>query len=261
MMKKFIAIFFAVIVLAVAGLTYYGLKNLDGIVKHVIEHVGTKVTGSQVAVESVSIKLKEGRGEISGLNLANPGGFDTDYLFQLNKVALDIKSNSLFGDVIVIDEVLIDGADIIAEQKGQQINLQVLLNNIEKNADPVDASEQEAQPVETDPNAPPVRLAITKFSFINNKAELHTEKWQPQVLSVPNIVMSDLGTADKGLTPEELSREVVKRLIDAVEKSAKAALKKKAEEEAKKAISDQINKHISQDTKDKLKKLQDAADQ
>lgn len=260
-MKKFIAIFFAVIVLAVVGITYYGLKNLDGIVKHVIEHVGTKVTGSQVAVESVSIKLKEGRGEISGLNLANPAGFDTDYLFHLNKVALDIKPNSLFGDVIVIDEVLIDGADIIAEQKGQQINLQALLDNIEKNASPADASEQQTQPVETDPNAQPVRLAITKFSFINNKAELHTEKWKPQVLNVPNIVMNDLGAADNGLTPEELSAEVINRLVRAVEKAAKAALKKKAEEEAKKAITNQINKNVSQETKDKLKKLQDAAGQ
>lgn len=260
-MKKIILILLSVILLAVVGITYYGLKNLDGIVKHVIENVGTKVTGSQVSVGGVSIKLKDGRGEITGLNLANPEGFDTDYLFNLNQVVLDIKPNSLFGDVIVIDEVLIDGADIIAEQKGQQFNLQVLLNNIEKNASPSASNDETTQPVESDPNAQPVRLAITKFSFINNKAELFTEKWQPQVLTVPNIVMSDLGTANNGLTPEELSREVVKRLIENVEKAAKAELKKRAQEEAKKAITNQINGNVSQETKDKFKKLQDASGQ
>lgn len=73
--------------------------------------------------------------------------------------------------------------------------------------------------------------------------------------------MSDLGTANNGLTPEELSREVIKRLIENVEKAAKAELKKRAQEEAKKAIKNQINGNVSQETKDKFKKLQDASGQ
>lgn len=258
-MKKVIGFIFAAALVMILAIAYYGLKNLDAIVKHVIVQVGTNVTGSQVAVDSVSISLKEGRGEISGLNLANPTGFDSKHLFHLNQVALDIKPNSLFGDVIVIDEVLIDGADIIAEQKGQQTNLQVLLKQLEQNGG---GSQSESAPVEekpADPNAKPVRLAITKFSFINNKAELHTEKWAPQVLSVPNIVMNNLGSADNGLTPEQLSSEVVKRLVRSVEKAATDALKKKAQEEAKKAITNELDKNLSQDTKDKLQKLKDAA--
>ncbi len=254
-MKKFILSLLAIIVIALGGVTYYTLTNLDAIVKNVIEKVGTKVTGSAVTVDSVSIGIKEGRGEISGLHLPNPKGFSSDHLFHLAQVALDIKPSSIFGDVIIIDEVLIDGADIIAEQKGQQTNLQALLDNIEKNTASSGSSESAAEPTATDSTSEPVRLMIKKFSFINNKASLETEQWDPQVLKVPNIVMNNLGDEATGLTPEQLSVEVVNRLTKAVESAAKAALKDRLQKEAKDALNKQLNDKLSDKDKKKLDAL------
>ena len=257
-MKKFILSLLAIIVIALGGVTYYTLTNLDAIVKNVIEKVGTKVTGSAVTVDSVSIGIKEGRGEISGLHLPNPKGFSSDHLFHLAQVALDIKPSSIFGDVIIIDEVLIDGADIIAEQKGQQTNLQALLDNIEKNTASSDSSESAAEPASTDSTSEPVRLMIKKFSFINNKASLETEQWDPQVLKVPNIVMNNLGNETTGLTPEQLSVEVVNRLTKAVESAAKAALKDRLQKEAKDALNKQLNDKLSDKDKKKLDALKNS---
>ncbi|MEW6992795.1 hypothetical protein AADZ84_00785 [Colwelliaceae bacterium MEBiC 14330] len=255
-MKKIILSLLAIIVIAIGGVTYYTLTNLDAIVKNVIEKVGTKVTGTNVTVGSVSIALKEGRGEISGLHLPNPQGFSSDHLFHLSQVALDIKPSSILGDVIVIDEVLIDGADIIAEQKGQQTNLQALLDNIKNNtASSSSSTEKETEQTSTDSPSEPVRLMIKKFSFINNKASLETEQWDPQVLEVPNIVMNNLGDENTGLTPEELSTEVVNRLTKAVEKAAKDALKERLEKEAKDALNKQLNDKLSDKDKKKLDSL------
>ena len=254
-MKKFILSLLAIIIIAIGGVTYYTLTNLDAIVKNVIEKVGTKVTGSAVTVDSVSIGIKEGRGEISGLHLPNPQGFSSDHLFHLAQVALDIKPSSIFGDVIIIDEVLIDGADIIAEQKGQQTNLQALLDNIKKNTASSDSSESAAEQAPTDSTSEPVRLMIKKFSFINNKASLETEQWDPQVLKVPNIVMTNLGDESTGLTPEQLSVEVVNRLTKAVESAAKAALKERLQKEAKDALNKQLNDKLSDKDKKKLDAL------
>jgi hypothetical protein len=250
-MKKIILSLLAIIILALGGITYYGIANLDAIVKNVIEKVGTKVTGTAVTVAGVNITLKEARGEISGLHLANPTGFDSTHLFHLDDVALDI--GNLFGDVIVIDEVLIDGADIIAEQKGQTTNLQALLENIEKNSSA--PTETEAKAPDENTTSKPIRLMIKKFSFINNKASLETEQWDPQVLKVPNIVMNNLGDEKVGLTPEQLSAEVINRLIKSVETAAKEALKEKAKEEAKKALTEQLDKNLSDEDKAKLDSL------
>ncbi|HCM47292.1 MAG TPA: hypothetical protein DIS98_07230 [Colwellia sp.] len=250
-MKKIILSLLAIIILALGGITYYGIANLDAIVKNVIEKVGSKVTGTTVTVAGVNITLKEGRGEISGLHLKNPEGFDSAHLFHLDNVALDI--GNLFGDVIIIDEVLIDGADIIAEQKGQTTNLQALLENIEKSASVPAATE--TQTTETDTTSEPIRLMVKKFSFINNKASLETEQWDPQVLKVPNIVMNNLGDEEVGLTPEQLSAEVINRLTKSVEKAAKEALKEKAKEEAKKALTEQLDKNLSNKDKTKLDSL------
>ncbi len=250
-MKKIILSLLAIILLALGGITYYALSNLDSIVKNVIEKVGSDVTGSTVSVGGVKITLKEGRGEISGLHLGNPQGFDSAHLFHLNNVALDL--GNVFGDVIIIDEVLIDGADIIAEQKGQTTNLQALLENIESNASA--PAEQEPASTSSDTSAEPIRLMIKKFSFINNKASLETEQWDPQVLKVPNIVMNNLGDEKVGLTPEQLSAEVINRLTKSVERAAKEALKEKAKEEAKKAITEQLDKNLSDKDKAKLDSL------
>jgi hypothetical protein len=252
-MKKIILSLLAIIILALGGITYYGIANLDGIVKNVIEKVGSKVTGTTVTVAGVNITLKEGRGEISGLHLKNPKGFDSAHLFHLDNVALDI--GNLFGDVIVIDEVLIDGADIIAEQKGQTTNLQALLDNIEKNSSAPAETKTETKVVEENTSSEPIRLMVKKFSFINNKASLETEQWDPQVLKVPNIVMTNLGDEKVGLTPEQLSAEVINRLTKSVEKAAKEALKEKAKEEAKKALTEQLDKNLSDKDKAKLDSL------
>jgi hypothetical protein len=250
-MKKIILSLLAIIILVLGGITYYALSNLDAIVKTAIEKVGSDVTGSTVSVAGVSITLKEGRGEISGLHLANPKGFDSAHLFHLDKVALDL--GNVFGDVIIIDEVLIDGANIIAEQKGQTTNLQALLENIEKSSSA--PAEKDTKPVEENTTSEPIRLMIKKFSFINNKASLETEQWDPQVLKVPNIVMTNLGDEKVGLTPEQLSTEVINRLTKSIEKAAKEALKEKAKEEAKKALTEQLDKNLSDKDKAKLDSL------
>jgi hypothetical protein len=250
-MKKIILSLLAIIILALGGITYYGIANLDAIVQNVIEKVGSKVTGTAVTVAGVNITLKDARGEITGLHLANPTGFDSTHLFHLDDIALDI--GNLFGDVIVIDEVLIDGADIIAEQKGQTTNLQALLENIKKSSSA--PAETEAKAADESTTSEPIRLMIKKFSFINNKASLETEQWEPQVLKVPNIVMTNLGDEKVGLTPEQLSAEVINRLIKSVETAAKEALKEKAKEEAKKALTEQLDKNLSDEDKAKLDSL------
>ncbi len=76
MLKK-IAIALVVLVVLIAGVTYYFLSNLDGYIKTAMEKYGSEATQAEVKVGGVKIGLKDGSGQITNLTIGNPKGFTT----------------------------------------------------------------------------------------------------------------------------------------------------------------------------------------
>ena len=75
---------------------------LDRSVTTGIEVVGSQVLGAQVAVASVAISPLNGSGSISGLEIRNPEGFDSDCIFQLEQTEVSLNAAPLLSDVIEI---------------------------------------------------------------------------------------------------------------------------------------------------------------
>ena len=75
--KKLLISLLLLIDLAVGAMFLY----LDRSVTTGIEVVGSQVLGAQVAVASVAISPLNGSGSISGLEIRNPEGFDSDCVF------------------------------------------------------------------------------------------------------------------------------------------------------------------------------------
>ena len=113
-MGKVVAGIVVVIILAVAGAGVYLMQNIDGIVKDLVEQVGTETTGTEVRVADVSINLGEGSATLSGLTVANPPGFSAEPLFSLGsiKVAIDTASLTLGASASV------QGAPVVADTNG-----------------------------------------------------------------------------------------------------------------------------------------------
>ena len=91
---KIIGGVFLVLILAAVGAGVYLLQNLDGIVKEVIEKVGSDVTGTNVRVDEVKIDLQGGAATLTGLTIANPAGFSEGNLFSMEaiRVIIDVAS-------------------------------------------------------------------------------------------------------------------------------------------------------------------------
>ncbi|MGD8733207.1 MAG: hypothetical protein PVI08_01890, partial [Gammaproteobacteria bacterium] len=88
-----------VVLVAIAAFGVYWLaSNLDSIVAGAIEKAGSQATGVPVAVSGVSISLKEGSGEIRGLTVGNPPGFDSDYALKLGSISMTIDTGSIRSD-------------------------------------------------------------------------------------------------------------------------------------------------------------------
>ncbi|MGH1372923.1 MAG: hypothetical protein ACRBBW_12845 [Cellvibrionaceae bacterium] len=244
-----IAVVAVVVIVAVIG-----LQNIDKIVKTAVEEVGPKVLGTEVRLAEVKIDITDGRGELRGLTIANPKGFSAANAFSLGETALEIDTSSITGDVIVINEVLISNANLLAEQKGlKDTNLQALLNNIQSSSG--SAASDQTKPQSSSTGESEVLLAVKKFTFADSTMKLMSEQFGEHTIKLPPIHLSNLGSKDKGLTPEELANAVVKPLVAQAKKAAQSRLEDLAKEKATEKLNEKLTEKLGEDGAEKLNQL------
>jgi len=239
----------------VALVVVLALQNINQIVKTAVETVGPDVIGTEVSLAEVDIQLSAGRGVLKGLSVANPAGYQKPYAFSLGEIALDIDPASLTQDVIVIDEILVSAAQLVAEYKDtKNNNLQSLLDNIQGDSvkAPTQKSATEAQTVDASSN---VLLAVRKFTFEGTSIDVVTPKWGERKVSLPAINLNDLGSASSGLTPEQLTQKVVKLLLEQAKQAVSRDLKALAKEKAKQELKSKLDGKLSAENKEKLEGL------
>ncbi len=145
MIKKILISVVFLLLLVGGGLYFY----LDSIVKSGIEVVGSNVLGTAVTVDSVSISPLSGEGRISGLRVANPEGFDSQYAFELESVLVNINVNSILTDAAEVESIVIMQPIITYETKITSDNIRTLLDNMSEgeaaSSDPGSADESGQQ--------------------------------------------------------------------------------------------------------------------
>lgn len=239
-----------VVVLIVAIGIFLFLKNINSIVKTAVETVGPQVTLTDVGLNEANIELQKGRAELNGLYIANPQGFSPANVFQMDTVVIDIDPASITNDVIVINEIRIDGAQLLAEQKGlKDTNIQALMDNLNKSSSGAEASEAEAE------SGSDVRLMVEKLAFVNGTVDLKTEQLGDYQMQLPDINVADIGDKQQGLTPEELATALLQPVLQQVKKQVAAELQDKAKEKAKEKLKEEIGKKISPEDQEKLEGL------
>jgi hypothetical protein len=218
-MKKVILGLIVVVILAVGGGIYYGLSNLDAIVKAAIEKYGSEATRTAVRVDKVQIKLTEGDGAIHGLTVGNPGGFTQKHAFSLGEIGLGIDLQSLKEEPYVIDHITVRAPQIFVEiNKDNKTTLNELRKNLTSRKTAKTSQQDSDQSAGKEP-----RLIIKRMTFEQGRiAAKVTPLKKDYDLKLPQINMVNLG-GSKGATPSELTSEIIKRLTDA----ATAEIKKK----------------------------------
>lgn len=246
---KAVKIIIGIVLAAIAVLAivvFIGLKNLNSLVEMAIESVGSNVTQTPVSVEMVNLEVTKGRGEIRGLTVENPPGYNTEHALDLGTIVLQIEPASLAERVIVINELSIDGSKLTAEHKGiADINLQQLYENINANSKKPAA---EPQPTTAGPD---LRFMLEKVSFTNLSLDLISEEYGSRALTMADIQLNNLGNKQEGLTAEELANALLKPVVDAARKKVNDELKDKAKDK----LQDKLNEKLSEEDKEKLDSL------
>jgi uncharacterized protein YxeA len=271
--KKLLVILLIVLI-ALSGLLFFLKDNLDEIVREIIVTSVSDATQTNVSLAQVKLNLKEGVGVLNNYQQGNPEGFQTKYAFRFDQAELDIDVGTILDDVVIIERVFINHADIVYEFNDGKTNFVELKNNIDKNTKKknsdqknksVKDQEKTSSQSKTQQNK---KIIIRSFEMINTEVEAAMPFASSQTLSVqlPNIKLSNIGAKENGLLADELL--IV--FLDAMEKDLKRAvnfknlvndlekdLKKQIDREAEKAIK-KIESELGEiENIKELKKLKD----
>ncbi len=255
---KILAGLMVVLLVMAIGAGIFLVKNLDGLVKTVIEDAGSQTLKTEVRLSEAAIGLKEGRAALHGLTIANPPGFSQSPALSLGEVAVDIELKSLGSGVIVLNEVLVSDAHLLAEQKDlTRINLNVLLQNVKQQGQ---SSAAASEPKQTTSDGEPIRLAIEKLTLEAIDMRLLSDQWGERTVTVPPIYLSNLGDKEHGLTPEQMASAILQPLLDQAKRVLEDELKQRAKEEARGAVEKKLKESLDEDDQEKLNRLKSLFD-
>ena len=226
-MKK-IALVFILLVAVLGGLTYWFFENLDDFIKSYMVEYGSKMTKTDVEVDSVKTDISKGEILINRIGIENPKGFSNNEAFEVKKVKININKETLNQDVIEIPLVLINNPEIIYEYNGKKTNFNVLKDNIQnyqKNVNNSSSGKKISQVTENKKTKKNNDKKSSKTFFIKElkivdleiKARVSSIKKDFLNKKIPLIVIKNIGSETKGASPEFILESVILKIDDNLE--------------------------------------------
>lgn len=198
----------ALVLLLVVGAGVYLLMNSGALLEQAMESYGTRYLGAPVTVGGVDVSLSDGAVSVDELEVGNPPGFDGPAAFRLNNISVALNIQETSGDLIVLNEVSIDGAEVAALLVGRDSNLQKLMDNLE--AQTGGAAEEEPE------SASDVQLIIDRFSFTNAHASVNSDLLGGREMTIPDVRLEGIGRKTNGVTVGEALSQVLEPVYQAV---------------------------------------------
>ena len=226
-MKKIVLVFIF-LVAVLGGLTYWFFENLDDFIKSYMVEYGSKMTKTEVEVESVKTDISKGEILINRIGIENPKGFSHNEAFEVKKVLININKETLNQDVIEIPLVLINNPEIIYEYNGKKTNFNVLNDNIQnyqKNVNNSSSGKKINQVTENKQTKENNNKKSSKTFFIKElkivdleiKARVSSIKKDFLNKKIPLIVIKNIGSETKGASPEFILESVILKIDDNLE--------------------------------------------
>jgi uncharacterized protein involved in outer membrane biogenesis len=232
-MKK-VVIIIAVLIVIIAVGAYFLLSNLNSLIAGVIEKNGSDVTQTDVSVSGVEIALRDGRGSIKGLQVANPDGFQARNAFSLNGITLDIDIKSLRENPVVIEEVRIQSPVVNAEvTKNGTSNIDELRKRIQAYSA---GSEKDGK----ESGGSAKRIRIKQFIIEKGSIEVDASALglETRTITLPEYRLSNIGGAD-GAPPDEITKVLLTAMArKTASEVANSELNRLIEEKLKGSLTD-----------------------
>lgn len=214
-MKTFLKItVLGLLILLIAGY-FVAAYAMGYVVKAGVNRVGPRITQSKVELAGANISPLTGSGTLTGLAVGNPKGWSDGNAFFLGKVSIKLEPRSVFGDTIVIDEIVIDQPEFLYETKFVSSNIKDLLKNIEQYTSGGKEIGKE--------EGPPKKFILKKLRLTNGKATLGVGVAALPV-PLPEISLDNLGVNEGGITGGQIAAIVMKDVLAKIVTATAGAL-------------------------------------
>jgi hypothetical protein len=217
----------AAVAIAVALGLRYGTRRLDGVVAATVERYGSAVTGTDVDVGGVALALSAGRADLAGITIANPSGYDTDFAVRVGHATVELDIASLAGNVPIIEELLLDGATINAEQRSAASNLTDIQRHV--TGTPDDAAGE------------PGRIVVERFRLSNARVVLTSEYLsEPEELVLRDVVIDGIGEGTGGVTYAQAAEAMLAPVLSEARAAAAERFRTVAADAVREEVDDQL---------------------
>lgn len=237
MKKRLLQILIVLVVLVIVAVGV-GFFFLGSIVKHGVESVGPKVTKVPVKLDSATLSVFSGNGELKGLLVANPEGYKTPSAIKVGTVNIVVEPRSVFSDKVVARSIKLVGPEITLEGDLTGNNLMKLLNNVRGTS-----NTETKTPGPKDPGGSK-NIQVDDFLLSGGRLNLQTSLLGGQAasLAIPEIHLTALGQGPRGITAAELTELVLKEILEKATQVATAQLSGKVSDVIKDGASKQVEK-------------------
>jgi hypothetical protein len=231
------------LVLIVVAVSVVGL-SLGKIVKAGVNTVGPKITQTTLAVDTVDLSLLTGSARVKNLVVGSPEGFKAPNAISVGMATVSVSPRSVLSGKIVVKSVRVESPEITFEGSLSGNNLSKLLDNVNGVA-------KKGGPEATDKTATATSKpgkTIEVDDFLITGAKIHgtlvlfggKEVTLP-ALTLPDIHLTDLGKGPEGITPTELTKQVLSEVVSGTLKAVGSAAANLGKD-AGKAVGAGVNK-------------------
>lgn len=210
-MKLFLKIIVALIVVIIVAIVALFLY-IDRAAKMGIERGATYALGVQTDLGSADVGIFSGEFAMSGLNVANPEGFDTPHFLHLNDGAVAVSLGTLRQDMVELPRVHLTGLDMNLEKKQGKSNYDVILANLKR-------LESGEKPKDESGEGKDFIIREILIREVNVQVDLLPMGGELSRVKVPidEIRLTDVGTGEAGAIKfSELADVILKAVLAAV---------------------------------------------
>ncbi len=206
-MKRLLQIVAALVILIIVGLVAAFLY-IDVIAKAAIERGSTIALGVTTTLNTASLKIFQGQLVMTGLNVANPPGYQTKHFLDLKNGDVAVSLGSLRSDIVEVPHLRLKDIDINLEKKDGKANYQTILDNLKG------SETKPAEPAKSEGK----RFIVKEVSVKNVVVHLDALGLVGAVnIPIDEIELQNVGSdTGKGVLLKDLAGVIVKAIFMAI---------------------------------------------
>ncbi len=201
----------AAAVIAVAAVVAVILMmNLGAYGKAAVEKLATASLGVAVSIDSLDVSLQERRVMVKGVQIANPEGYEASpYAMRFEQIA--ITTAEISKDLLVFDNIRVDGAAVNLEVKEWGTNLTEITDHVNSKASLEHESAQE-------PTRVIVRELLIGKAALRPASTLLKNEMEP--VTMPEIRIRGLGEEENGVIASQAMTQILGYVVQVAAQSS-----------------------------------------